>query len=124
MFTESWIGYYGIYVHPTNYPEYFCRALGSDTYKYTVIDVTKYQGRILKITLPTTSAWGLTFSTNNDATIKDVEAIENKWYYCNPDGYEYTSIEIPKVASGNLYVKVSCRMDATTFSAKVLDAIS
>ncbi len=121
MFTESWIGYYGIYVHPTNYPEYFCRALGSDTYKYTVIDVTKYQGRTLKITLPKTSAWGLTFSTNNDATIKDVEAIEHKWYYCNPDGDEYTSIAIPKVASGNLYVKVSCRRDATTFSAKVLD---
>ena len=119
---SSWKKNYGIYVNKTNNPSKYTSVYWSTTYKYAVVDVTNYQGRTLKITLPKSSGYGMIFTQDNDVTseVQHADSIANKWYYCNPDGNEYTEVTIPTVDSGKLYIMVTMRQDATSFSAIVL----
>jgi len=93
-------------------------------YKYAVLDVTNYQGRTLRITLPATGAYGMIFTTENhtDDNKPHTDAATNGWAYGNADGKEYVEVTIPTVEAGQtLYIMVSRSMTAETdFSAIVL----
>jgi len=121
---STWKNHWAIRVNDTNeYMPYTSVVYRENLYKYAVVDLTNYQGRTLRITLPATGVYGMIFTTENHTTENKphTDAAANGWAYGNADGKEYVEVTIPTIESGNLYIMVSRSMTATTdFSAIVL----